>query len=435
MLAQTEPVKLAVPQDSTAALAIAISLPQGDTALSSFTRTHPESRHFHIQVAPPPHLTITSQLSVCIHSLRYIRFMEKTYVLVEHNRYVCLHLEEISMLSKWTSKCCRISVFLPSFIFFLFRHSLNLLGSTVYCSNIPKRSKITLVFRFVCSAITEIHNCYHDVLCFLPERRASSIKKKWKSPRKYCQNILSSSRRGKSRQLVPAQRWDMKAPERRLLPSRSAPSGWDARTQRALFWIRALLITEQPADREGGREGGTESLGWQWEGQERTIASSSSRAPISDCRAPLFILPSLPAPQQLLRVYCGGERLLWWLKLRDQCVFLEQSHPLYRLSTFTLHLPDPHSSSALCKSPSQLFRFYSSIFFSSPSQSPLSILESCCHSSLFGPVFQFTFNWLGVTCRSALSLKSKGLPERNFVEQIFDYKTIRMYLSSAAILV
>lgn len=88
-------------------------------------------------------------------------------------------------------------------------------------------------------------------------------RKKW-NPRKCCQNNLSSGitcKRGKSRQLLTAQQWDTETPEHLLLPFRSGPSSWNTRTQRAVFWIRTLLIIKEPADREGGFKGENREMG------------------------------------------------------------------------------------------------------------------------------------------------------------------------------
>lgn len=111
-------------------------------------------------------------------------------------------------------------------------------------------------------------------MCFLGEENFSSRElcrkilqrereRKW-NPRKCCQNNLSSGitrKRGKSRQLLTAQRRDTETPGSLLLPSHSGPSSWNMRTQRAVFWIRTLLITKEPADREGGFKGGKREMG------------------------------------------------------------------------------------------------------------------------------------------------------------------------------
>lgn len=68
-------------------------------------------------------------------------------------------------------------------------------------------------------------------------------------------------KRGISRQLVTSQLWDTETPGRLLLPSRSGPCSWNTRAQRAVFWIRTLVITKEPADREGGFKGGNREMG------------------------------------------------------------------------------------------------------------------------------------------------------------------------------
>lgn len=121
------------------------------------------------------------------------------------------------------------------------------------------------------------------------------------------------------------------------------------------------LLKNRQTEKEG-----RERCGGQTEGQERTRASSSSRASISDCWVPLFILPSLPAPQQLLRVYFSRERPLWWFRLRDQCVFSEQSRSL------SLECPWIHVTSALpllflcscCLLPNDFVSLHPSFFLS-----------------------------------------------------------------------
>lgn len=127
-----------------------------------------------------------------------------------------------------------------------------------------QRSKVnlTLVWRFFCIMILELHHCYHDVSS---EMRTSSIvicrEREKEGPGKYWQNILSpgiTCKEGENRHLGTAQWWDAKTADRLLPPSRNGPSGW---RQRAVFWIRVSLITEEPADREGGFKGGNREIG------------------------------------------------------------------------------------------------------------------------------------------------------------------------------
>lgn len=99
---------------------------------------------------------------------------------------------------------------------------------------------------------------------------------------------------------------------------------------------------------------------------------------------------------------------------RSVCVLRTESLSLQTVHESTLHLPCPRSFSAFSRSPAKWFSFSSSIVFYSPFKPPLSILDSCCHSGLFGSAFMITFNWLGVRCRRGPLWGDEWTPQANF---------------------
>lgn len=209
-----------------------------------------------------------------------------------------------------------------------------------------------------------------------------------------------------------AQQRDLETPEH-LLPSHSDPSGWVPQTQRTVFWIRASLITEAQRGREKGlkrREKG--EIG----GKEKARKGWVPALPpvsISDPSILPFILSLHPAPpppsQQLASFYPSRERPLWWHRLRHQCVQTEN-----RVSKLSInsHPPSPLSiSSLVCLAPfllspwsPYLLRYPLSLFLSHQPPLPSLLFPSLTPavtpvSGLYGPAFQSSFNWFGVTYR------------------------------------
>lgn len=350
----------------------------GDASRSSFTHAEPEHRHFHTRVHSPRKQPAPSRLSACIYSLRHILFaswwwhvqhtctqwhLGSTISVAQHNDNKVIAFGDLISKTDITS----LHLFLSLFFILIFTQwtaanpkliQLQLIEGAWQNSDVQECSFIYLlpqlcvevVFlkpqRWIsllcwCLSTTWSQSSKTAPCCVFPQSRELCRKilqregEKW-NPRKCCQKNLSSGitrKRLKSRQLLTAQRWDRETPGH-LLPSRSGPSSWNTGTQRAVFWTRTLLVTKEPADREGGFKGGNREIGRAKRGPGKDgcqLFLQSLHLRLLGASLPL-ILPSLPAPQQLLRVYCSRERDLWWFRLRDQCVFSEQSCSLSGLS-------------------------------------------------------------------------------------------------------
>ena len=156
-------------------------------------------------------------------------------------------------------------------------------------------------------------------------------------------------------------------------------------------------------------------------GQERTSASSASSVHLRSLhlslhRLPPSILPLLlPPSQQLAGFHPSRERRLWWRRLSHQYVFRHRTvsvnspwihthcllSPLAPSSLSTPRTVPPISSDSSPHPllfPLILVSFPFLVHLSFPLRSLTLLLSlSLLSPGLFGPAFQSSFNWLGVT--------------------------------------
>lgn len=210
-------------------------------------------------------------------------------------------------------------------------------------------------------------------------------------------------------------------------------SSWVSQKQRAVFWIGAMLITEQRPRRREERalKERRQRLGAKREGQERMSASTASSVHVKSLHPSLHRhFPSCPSspfpaagqfsPQQRKTSLMPQTKTSVCVQTKNR----EQNHftlhefspiPSSSLSLASLSLPptltsSPHSTVSFSSSDS----FHHPFLYSAPSY-PFSFifphppwypsLLSLFHTwavtpvaAVFGLGFQFSYNWLGVAC-------------------------------------